>query len=203
MSTTLVAASGGFKLFIKYVKVSSIFLLLFIVLINSIVKSIEKKSPLPFFEDVGNKLVLSTKNLVDQSNIIIAAKSIYDFSSFKNTINTITLISDFILAGFMSYTWITVLGKLWNATPFSFKGNTFALFFFGGLTFYIVQVIFMLAAAWYVGEIASKGAIAHIFLIPFQAIILAIKATSLILIPVSKKVDTILQIPVNSTNTTL
>lgn len=188
MSTTTVASSG-FKAFMKYLKVSSLFLLFLIVFLNSIVKSVEQKSALPILEDLGNNLLLSTKSLTENSNEIIATGNVYDFSSWRNSLDSIVLLSEFLFAAFVCYTWIKVFGSIWNMTPFSFKGNVFAETFLGFMTFYVIQVISLLAYAGLSDQLTVRGDVAIILLTPIKAIFLFFKAIGVILFPVSSKVD--------------
>jgi hypothetical protein len=181
------SATGGFKLFIKYVKISSFFLLFFIVFFNAVIQSIESRSPMPFIEDVGNKLILSSRNLAIQSEEVISNS--YSFDSWKNGYNSIILLSNFLLAVWIILAWIRVFSYILAKTPLSFEDYSFAKYLFGFIAFYIVQVISLLSYAGLTSQLKTREDVVYFVLLPLTSVYLFFKACLKLLNPLSKTLD--------------
>jgi len=179
--------SGGLSLFLKYVKYSSYFILFFIVFFSAVVQSIEQKSPMPFIEEVGNKLILSSRNLAVQSEEVM--KTSYSFKGWKKGYDSIVSLSNFILAAWIFLAWIRLFTFVLSKSPLSFEYYPFAKYLLGFIAFYVVQVIALLAYGGLTSQLKSREDIVYFVVLPFTAIFLFWKACLHLLSPLSQELD--------------
>lgn len=183
----------------KYLKISIFFILLFLSLLNSGVNSYKEKSIMPFVNDIGGKLFLSTKTLAVESKNIINNDNLYDFSKgkIKGFVYLIINLSKFIFPLLIIYLYLKFFSFLYSNIN---QTSKLAQMTFAILTFYIIQIIFILSVDAIAGNIHSAKDAANDLIIPLKAIMLFFRAVFVIILPMSNRVNTFLKIPENITN---
>lgn len=116
----------------RFLSISFITIILFVLLLNSIVIGVQEKSLESGLKDLGSRFLFSTKNLNDASLSVLE-----EGGSF---IRFISLFSGF----FIAYAWVKILSKIWGSfTPFSNESQRFVNVSMGILGFFVIQIIIL------------------------------------------------------------
>lgn len=122
-----------------------IILLILSVLVTAIVISIEAKDITPGIQYLGNKTLLVTENLNEQSLSVIENGGLYEKSDsfFTNMINFFKSIWKFIIAIIVIYVWLKVLTWIFLKAILMDDGKTTSAFLLAVLFFVMIQVLFI------------------------------------------------------------
>lgn len=184
------AASGSFKAWWKFFGVTLIVVVFTIIFLNAISESIKTQSFEPIVNEIGNRVVLASKNLQTESQLIIDRGGLGDFSGgfFSGMWDLLVRAANIFGAACLFWAWITILAKIFDASPYSL--NTFSTWSLAFIAFYVLQVLFLLVFASLNGTVTgiSTGdySIGHIFYIPILSVITFVKALPFILSPLAK-----------------
>lgn len=207
-----VTSRTGFKTLLIISKYFTLLILFSIVFAHAILQSFNEQSPIPFFEIVGQKLVLVTQDLLIQSKMIIEIKNIYIFDKgfFENMLEVITIYSNLILAIYILIAWLRIFSTLWAHGPFSFPGNRFANFMMGSIFYIFIQGITILIFEAIKHNIIDFKDGVLTFFTPITMFYYLFLAVIVLILPVSRKIietldtfnSTSSNMTFNSTNST-
>lgn len=189
IAKTASRASGGFfKTGFTLAKWGSFSIVLLFVFLSAVMQSIDQRSWEPILTQVANKILLTASDLADQSRLIIEKGDIYDYSNgfWKGLYAAAGSISGLIFAMFAVWAWIKAFAWLYARTPFSFPGNTFVNQFMAAVIFFVFQTMASLAAAGIAHELTSFSDAAEVMKQPFVALVLLIKALTVVFAPAAE-----------------
>lgn len=128
-------SSFGFKFLFKW---SFLFFWILLLLINAIIISLQAGTIEVGLKDIGNRLLLPTIQLGEDSREIVKSGGIIIEDSFWKTFqNYLSL----ILNLYTICMWIYVFTWIWGKTPFT-NGLSFTNLFLGFLTFLVIMLLF-------------------------------------------------------------
>ena len=150
------------------------------IIFNAISISVKERSVVPAVKDLGNRFLLITFNIQEESQKIIDNKGFYTqtpnfWSGFFQT----------LWSGWKLYSnlyilviWLWVLSKIYSFTPMSNEGNKFLNYSVALLTFFILQMMCLL--------LFREGNKFELIMIPFKAFYTFFIAIQYILQPIQE-----------------
>lgn len=175
----------GLKSAFKILKMGSLFIIFGIVFAKACIESYQAKSFEPLIREIGGKIALATKDLAEQSQLIIDKGDVYIGSIWS----VITIYAGLIFAVIAVISWIRIFAWLWGRSPYSFPGNAFENATIGIACFIVLQVVFIIAIGAFEGDIKAWSDIGKAFAIPVISFFLLFKAIIILINPVSSRIE--------------
>lgn len=175
----------------KLLFIFSISTIIFIVLVNAIVDSIEAKSYIPFIEDLGGKLLYNSVELERSSQQIIDRGGIFDFNNglFKGLWATLLQISDILGVIIIIYYYIKFFTWIIDSTALLPKAVSILIAISGYMLLQIMFVLLLIANVIpnYFNLELSDNNLSNVF-IPFRAFYTFFKTFPVFLSPIADRI---------------
>jgi hypothetical protein len=129
--------------FLSNFRVSLLSIVFVIILIQSVIISVEQKSIEPAIEELGNRFILVTETIDELSLEIIENKGSFDkedgvFKSFLNFFKSIWVLLESLV---IMYFWISILAKVSLKGILQDDSKTAASYTLGTIAFFVFQII--------------------------------------------------------------
>lgn len=137
----------GFVLLLSKLRTTLLFLVITVILINAVIISIETGSIEPGIKEVGNRFLLVTETLGEQSREIIQNQGTYnpDDSFFKAFLDFSKNFYNIFESIIIIYFWMKIFTLLIMYTIISDSSKQTASFLVAIIIFFAMQIIFILA----------------------------------------------------------
>lgn len=169
VSPTGVASAGiGFSGVLSFLM---IFIIIASVVATGVVESIKQRDITPLLSDLGNKFLLTSQSLAENSNKIINNEV-----SWKNY----AIILGFISSLLIMFLWFKILAFLIGNSWFSNKDNSFTNYSLAVIIYVILQIIVLLVNANLTGSVTCisgcETSASKLIMTPILSLVLPISA---------------------------
>ena len=159
-------------------------------LISAGYKSYQAHSIQPFFEDIGNRLILTSNTLYTESHAIVENNGITcskDAGLLQYYICVFVTLSRFLLAIMTIYWWIYIFYWLYGHSPLSEPGQWFKNVALGAITYFGLEILALISIAGVNGNIAGwigQNSITYYITVPFASLWEVVQALKTILLSI-------------------